>query len=127
VQRLFGQVRKGLQQGEGRFGANDGGRLEQAFLLRRQAIDARRQDGLDRRRYLQAVEGFYQDIGTRRPNQHADLYQRAYAFLQKEGIALGTLDQELLEWCQAGIVPQQRQQDVCRTCRGGSGSRRSCV
>ena len=35
VQRRLGQVRNGLQQGEGYFRPNHGGGLEQAFLLRR--------------------------------------------------------------------------------------------
>ena len=55
VQRLLGQLGNGLQQRQGHLGANDGGGLEQALLLRRQPVDARRQHRLHRGRHLQAV------------------------------------------------------------------------
>ena len=57
AQLLLGQLGDGLQQGEGHLRADDRGGLEQALLLGRQPIDARRQDRLDRRRHLQAVRG----------------------------------------------------------------------
>ena len=46
-------------------------------------------------------------IGARRPDQHAGLDQRAHALLQKEGIALGALDQQWREGREAGVVPQE--------------------
>jgi hypothetical protein len=57
VQRLFGQVRNGLQQGEGHVRANHSGGLEQALLLRWQAVDACRQHGVHCGRHLQALQG----------------------------------------------------------------------
>ena len=54
-----------------------------------------------------AVEG--PAPGDRPPARPPDpgLHQRPHALLQEEGIALGALDQELLERRQAGVVPQQ--------------------
>ena len=52
--------------------------------------------------------GLRQAIGPRLADQHAGLHQGAHALLQEEGIALGALDQQLLERRQAGVVPQQR-------------------
>ena len=57
AQLLLGQLRDGLQEGEGHLGADDGRGLEEPLLLGRQAVDARRQDGLHRGGDLQAVEG----------------------------------------------------------------------
>ena len=52
-------------------------------------------------------QGLRQAIGARLADQHPGLHQRAHALLQEEGIALGARDQEPLERCQAGVVPQQ--------------------
>ena len=58
AQLLLGQLRDGLQEGEGHLGADDRRGLEETLLLGRQAVDAGRQDGLHRGGDLQAVEGF---------------------------------------------------------------------
>jgi hypothetical protein len=41
------------------------------------------------------------------PNQHPGPHQGTHTLLQKEGVALGARDQEGLERCQTGVVPQQ--------------------
>ena len=107
VQRLLGQLGNGLQQGQGHLGADHRSRLEQPLLLRRQSVDARRQDGLHRGRHLNGRQGLRQAIGPALADQHPRLHQGAHALLQEEGIALGARDQELLERRQAGIVTQQ--------------------
>ena len=56
-----------------------------------------------------------QAIGPRLAHQHPGLHQGAHALLQKEGIALGARDQELLERHQAGVVPQQGLQELVGT------------
>ena len=66
VQRLLGQLGNGLQQGQGHLRANDRGGLEQALLLRRQAVDARRQHRLHGGRHLNARQGLRQAIGASR-------------------------------------------------------------
>jgi hypothetical protein len=40
-------------------------------------------------------------------DEHPGFDQRPHAFFQGEGIALSPLDQEVLERCEAIIVPQQ--------------------
>ena len=97
VQGLLGQLGNSLQQGQGYLRANDRGGLEEALLLRRQAVDARRQHRLHRGRHLHARRGLCQAIGPRLPDQHPGLHQGAHALLQEEGIALGARDQQLLE------------------------------
>jgi len=49
-QRLVGRVGDDLEQRPGHLGANDRRGLEQALLLRREPINTRRQQGLDRSR-----------------------------------------------------------------------------
>ena len=97
AQLLLGQLRNGLQEGEGHLGANHRGGLEETLLLGRQAVDARRQDGLHRGGDLQAVEGLCQAIGAALADQHPGFHQGPDALLQEKGIALGALDQEPLE------------------------------
>ena len=75
VEHGLGHVRNGLEQGEGHVRANHGGGLEQAFLLRRQPVEARRQHGLHRRRDLNARQRLSQTIGPRRTHQHPALHQ----------------------------------------------------
>jgi hypothetical protein len=58
VQRLVGRVGDGVQQRPGYLGADDRSGLQQAFVLRRQPVDARRQQRLHRGRHLQRVEWF---------------------------------------------------------------------
>ena len=85
VQRLLGQLGNGLQQRQGHLGANDGGGLQQALLLRRQPVDARRQHRLHRGRHL-AWSGAAAP-GDRRPgspDQDPGLHQGAHALLQEE-------------------------------------------
>ena len=118
VQGLFGQLRNGLEQGKGHLRANDGGRLEEAFLLRRQPVDARRQYRLHGGRHLDGGEGLCQTVGAWHTNQHARLDQGAHALLQEEGIPLRTRDQEAFERLQAGVVPQQGLEECLGTRRG---------
>ena len=121
VQRLLGQVRNGLEQGQGHLGANDGSRLEEPLLLRRQPVDARRQHGLHRGRHLNGRQRLRQAIGPGFAHQHPGLHQGAHALLQKEGVALGARNQELLEGRQTGVVPQQGLQELVGAGRAAAG------
>src|SRR5262245_14622825 len=49
---LFTQIGDGQQQRERHVLADDGGRLEQSLVVQREAVDARRENRLDRRGYL---------------------------------------------------------------------------
>ena len=118
VQRCLGQVRNGLEQRQGHLGANDGRGLEEPLLLRRQPVDACRQHRLHRGRHLNGRQRLRQAVGPRLAHQHPGLHQGAHALLQKEGVALGARNQELLEGCQAGIIAQQGLQELVSAGRG---------
>ena len=85
MQRLFGHLGDGLQEGQGHLGADHGGSLEQALVLRRQAVDARCQHGLHRGRYLNGREGLRQAIGTALADQYAGLHQGARSLPERKG------------------------------------------
>src|SRR6266487_5862340 len=97
TERRLRRLGNGLEERQRHLGADDGGGLQELFLLRWQPVDTRRQDRLDRRGHLQALEGVAETIGTWLPDQHAGLDQGAHALLQKEGIAPGPDDVELCE------------------------------
>ena len=120
AQFLLGQLRDGLQEGEGHLSADDRRGLEEPLLLGRQAVDAGRQDGLHRGGDLQALEGLCQAIGAALADQHPGFHQGPDALFQEKGVALGALDQEPLERHQAGVVPQQGLQQFLGA-RGGQG------
>ena len=115
VQRRLGQLRNGLEQRQGHLGANDGSRLQEPLLLRRQPVDACRQHGLHRGWHLNGRQRLCQAIGPGFAHQHPGLYQGAHALLQEEGVTLGARNQELLEGCQAGIIAQQGLQEFVGT------------
>src|SRR5262247_653237 len=107
MQGVFGQLSNGLEQRQRDLSANDRGCLEEPLLLGWQPVDARCQNCLYRGGHLQALDELCQAISSWFADQHASLDQGAYAFFQKEGIALGTLDQQPLEGRQAGVGAKQ--------------------
>ena len=121
VQRCLGQLRNGLEQGQGHLGANHGSRLQEPLLLRRQPVDACRQHGLHRGRHLNGRQRLRQAVRPRFAHQHPGLHQGAHALLQEEGVALGARNQELLEGRQAGIIPQQGLQELRRRWPAAAG------
>src|SRR3970282_1251395 len=56
TERVLGQLRQGPEDGEGDILADNGRRLKQGLLLRREAVETRRQDRLDRGGNLGAPE-----------------------------------------------------------------------
>src|SRR5262249_46044923 len=115
MQIRFGQLGDGLQEGEGHFGPDDRGGLEEAFLLGWQPVDARRQHRLHRRRHLQAGQRLPQGMAAAFAYQHLRLDERLHALLQEEGITFGTGDQEWGERYQTRVSAQEcLQQLVCR-------------
>ena len=112
------QVGNGSQQGKRHFCTNDGGGLEQALGLGRQAVDARGQDGLHGHRHLNTLQRLRQAIGARLTSQRAGLNERAHALFQEKGIAGRTRDQHRRERRQAGVVAQERLEDFGGTRRG---------
>ena len=115
VEPLVRGVSDGLEQRPGHLGANDRSGLEQAFVLRREPINARRQQRLHGGGHLPRVERLRQVVGATVPDQAPGLHQRAHTFFQKEGIALRAGDQQRRQGHQTGIRPQQRLEQALRT------------
>ena len=63
----LGDFGYGLEQYQGHLGADDGRGLQERFFLGRQPVEARRQQRLHRRWYLNRCECFGQAIGPRSP------------------------------------------------------------
>src|SRR5262245_27184337 len=114
-QRLVRQLGDRLQQQERHILADDGGRLEQAFVLREEPIDARRQDRLDGSRALNRLDWLRQAMPAAFPRQGARLHQRADSLFQEERVPAP--DQELLEWLEPGVVTEKRLQQLLGTLR----------
>jgi hypothetical protein len=115
VQCVFGQLGNSPQQGPGHVRANHGGGLEQVFVLWREAVDARCQDGLHGGRHRYPLEGLCQPIGPWSACESPRLDQGPYALFQKEGIAFRASNQEGLERPQAGIIAEQGVQELVGT------------
>ena len=109
---------------EGHVLADDRGGLEEALVLGREPVDARGQDRLRRRRDLKGLGRLRQAIGAALARQRLGLDQRPDALLEEEGVALGALDQQLLERLQLGSSPSKASSSSSAL-SGGKGSMRS--
>ena len=109
----LGHLGDGLQEDQGHLRADDGSRLQEVFLLRRQPVNARRQHDHSRG-HVQGGEWLRQTIRPRFSAQVARLHQGPHALFQKEGIACRAGHQQRCEWCEAGVVPQQRLHEFVR-------------
>jgi hypothetical protein len=118
AKHLLRYLRHGLEERQGHLCPDDGSGLQKLFLLRRQAVDARRQHRLHRGRNLDTRQCLRQAIGPRRADQPLRFHQGAHALLQKEGVALRLRNQTRLEWRQPSIVPQEALQPGLGTPRG---------
>jgi hypothetical protein len=72
-QRVLRHLRDGGEEGHRHVLADHGSGLEQALQLRAQPIDARRQDGLDRRRHLDRRRRASEAVRARLPGEGAHL------------------------------------------------------
>jgi hypothetical protein len=86
------------------------GHLEEALVLRSEAVDARCQHHLDRGRSLDGLEGLRQPIPAALPRQRLRFDQRPHGFLEEERVP--AIDQDPLERFQRGLVPQERVQHI---------------
>jgi hypothetical protein len=91
---ILGRLGNRLQQRQGHLGANHGSRLQEAFVLWRQSVDARRQDRLHCGGDLQGRQRLHQTVRPGFAYQHPGLHQRAYALLQEERVALGARNEQ---------------------------------
>ena len=96
AKRLVRHLGNGLEQRQGHLRADHRRRLQQALLLRRQPVDARREHRLHRGWHLHGGQGSGQTIGAALPHQHPGFDQRPHAFFQEKRIAPRALDEELL-------------------------------
>ena len=106
TEHLVREISDRLEQRQRHVLADDGGDLQQTFVLRGEPVDARRQHRLDRRRDLDRLDWLRQPILARLSRQRLCLHQRPDRLLQEERVA--ALDEELLEWRQPGIVAEER-------------------
>ena len=82
--RFVRQLDDCLEQRAGHILADDGGGLEQTFLLRGKPVDARRQYHLDRGRDLDCLDRLRQPISAALPLKRLRLHQRPDRLLQEE-------------------------------------------
>src|SRR2546428_10173714 len=106
------QVGDRLEQRERHFLADDGGRLEQPLVLRWQAVDPGREDGVDGRRHLDAFDGFGETIGPAFADQGPGLDEGPHALLQKERITLSPRDQKPREGLELNVGPEERPEQL---------------
>ena len=127
VQHRLGHVRNGLEQRHGHLGAHHGRRLQEPLVLRWQSVDASRQDGLYRGRYLNSQQRLRQAVHAWVAHQHLGLHEGADALLQEERIAFCARNQERLEGHQAGIITEEGLQELVSAGRGQRVEPQLCV
>ena len=121
TERLLVLVRDRLEESEGNVLPDDRGNLEEPLLLGRQAVDARGQDGLHRSGHVDRGQVVRQLVVASLARQRTRLDQRPDALLDEERVALGALDQESLEWVQAGVGPERAPRAAPRHSPGAAG------
>ena len=95
TERLVREIGNRLEQRERHILADDGGDLEQALVLQREPVDARRQHRLDRGWDLDGLDRLGQPIPAALSRQRFRLHQRPDRFLQEERVP--PPDEKLLE------------------------------
>ena len=110
--RLLRDTRDARQQRIRHVLADHRGGFEELLVLHRQAIDTGRQDRLHALRNLQALNRLRQSIGAALAHERARLDQRADDLLEKERVP--ALQEQLLERFEAGVVADQRRQELGR-------------
>ena len=105
-------LRDGLEQRERHLVPDDRCRLEQPLVLGQEPIDPSCQDGLNGGRDLNRPERFHQAMGSAFADQGLGLHQGPHALLEEEGIALGPLDEKLLERLECAVGTQEGLEEV---------------
>ena len=101
----------GLEEWQRHVLSDGGSRLQQMLVRHRKAIDARRQDRLDRGRHLRRRERSGQAMRAVLAGEHAVLDQRPHALLEEERVTLGALNKQPLERLQGRMVAQETRQE----------------
>ena len=121
AERLVREFGDRLEQRERDVLADDGGDLEEALVLGRQPVDARRQDRLDRGRNLDRLDRLRQPIPAARPIQRLRLHQRPDGLLQEERVPAP--DEALLERREPGSSPRSASSSSPALSAGSASSR----
>ena len=87
------------------------------LVLRRQPVDARRQDRLHRRRHVDGLRGLHEPVRAALAREHPVVHEAPHALLEEERVALGPREEEPLEGLEAGVAPEQGLQQRGRTLR----------
>src|SRR5439155_5822977 len=103
---------EGLQERERDVVADHSRRLEQGLVLRRQAIDPGREDGLYGGGHLNRVERFRQPVGTPLSGQRPRLHDRLHALLEEERGSLRPLGEQLLDRIELLVLTDERPEEL---------------
>ena len=112
VQRVLGQLGDRVQERERDILADHGGRLQEALLLGWKPVDASCKHGLDGGGHPDAGQWFRQATVSALAGEDLCLDQRADVLLQEERVAVGALDQDLLEGVESRIVAEQDPEEL---------------
>jgi hypothetical protein len=117
-----GVVRLGdrLEQRQRHIPAEHRGDLNEPLVFRRQAVNARGQDGLRGGRNGESLRHRRQPVGAALPDQRPGLDETLHALFEKEGVALGAGDQDRPEREDRRIGAQQGLKELV----GAGGSQR---
>ena len=107
--RLIGD---GVEQDERDVLSDNGGRLQQLLLRRWEPVDPGGQDGLDRGRNMNSVEGVSEAIGPALSDKGLRFHEGPHALFQKERVAIRPLDEQGPQRGQLGVGAQQRLQEI---------------
>jgi hypothetical protein len=112
-----GEVEGPLGQLEGAVRVTFHPGLEQRLVLRREPVDARRQDRLHRRRHVDGLRGLHESVRAALAQKRPIVDEAPHALLEEQGIALGPREKEPLQEIEAGVAPEQRLQQFGRSLR----------
>src|SRR5262249_21390315 len=97
AERLLGNIGNGPEERQRHILSDDGGGLEKVLVLGDKPVDPRRKDRLRGGRDLKRRWGRRRVVRTSPSSERAYLDQRANALLEKERVALSSLDDKRLE------------------------------
>jgi hypothetical protein len=101
------QVGDALEQRQRHVLAHHRRQLEQRLVVGRQAVNARGENGLHRGRHQRALHASREAIGAPLAAEDVGLREAPHAFLEKEGVPLGPLDEQRAQRRQRRVGPQQ--------------------
>ena len=113
-ERILRQLGDGEKEGERHVAPDDGGRLEQALVLRRKPVDASREHSLHGDRHMAFWKSPRQPVGAPGADEDLSLDQTADALLHEERVPLGPVDEQALEREKTRLLTQHAFQEPLR-------------